>query len=139
MLLGSTRQNPYCLRNWKSKVSDAASIFYGDFWIRLVAFLIDKTTATNAIAPLVSALISEMLVASYDLTKPEEMSQMLSNFSLRLTLDVLFMGTIFILFWVFKSTARDKVPFKNSIVDARNQGWYAKLVGAAVIKNPSRE
>ncbi len=101
--------------------------------------MIDKTAATNAIAPLVSALISEMLVASYDLTKPEEMSQMLSNFSLRLTLDVLFMGTIFILFWVFKSTARDKVPFKNSIVDARNQGWYAKLVGAAVIKNPSRE
>ena len=113
-------------------MSDEAPVVYGGFWIRFLAFLIDSTAATIAIAPLVTTLAGELLLTNYNLGDPDEVSQMLSDLSVRLALDVLFMGTIFILFWVFKSATPGKMLFKLTIVDAKTFGKAS--VGQHVVR-----
>ena len=102
-------------------MNDSEVIYIG-FWIRFLAFLIDSTIATIAITPLVTTLIGETIVSDYDLQDTAQMTQFLSDWSFQLGLDLLFMGIIFILFWVVKSATPGKMLFRAYIVDAKTLG-----------------
>jgi|TARA_B110000240_G_scaffold194132_1_gene241202 uncharacterized RDD family membrane protein YckC len=99
-----------------------SDVIYVGFWIRFLAFLIDSIIATIAITPLVSTLIGETLVTNYDLQDNAQMMQFLSDWSLQLGLELLFMATIFILFWTIKSATPGKMLFGAYIVDAKTLG-----------------
>ena len=99
-----------------------SEVIYIGFWIRFLAFLIDSLIATIAITPLVSTLIGETLVSNYDLQDTAQLVQFLSDLSLQLGLDMLFMGAIFILFWMIKSAIPGKMLFGAYIVDAQTPG-----------------
>lgn len=102
-------------------MNDSEVIYIG-FWIRFLAFLIDSTIATIAISPLVTTLIGATIVSNYDLQDTVQMMQFLSDWSLQLSVHLLFMGTIFILFWVMKSSTPGKMLFRAYIVDAKTPG-----------------
>ena len=102
-------------------MNDSEVIYIG-FWILFLAFLIDSTIATIAITPLVTTLIGETLVSNYDLQDTAQMMQFLTDSSLQLGLDLLFMGAIFILFWMIKSATPGKMLFHAYIVDAKTLG-----------------
>ena len=55
------------------------------------------------------------------------MMQFLNDLSLKLGLDMLFMGTIFILFWIIKSATPGKMLFGAYIVDAKTLGKATPL------------
>lgn len=99
-----------------------SEVIYVGFWIRFLAFLIDSMIATIAITPLVSTLIGETLVSNYDLQDSAQMMQFLNDWSLKLGLELLFMATIFILFWMIKSATPGKMIFSAYIVDAKTLG-----------------
>lgn len=99
-----------------------SDVIYVGFWIRFLAFLIDSIIATIAITPLVSTLIGEILITNYDLQGTAQMIQFLSDSSLKLGLDLLFMATIFIVFWTIKSATPGKMLFSAYIVDTKTLG-----------------
>jgi uncharacterized RDD family membrane protein YckC len=95
-------------------------IQYIGFWARFVAFLIDSTAASIIMAPFVSRLLGELVLTDYDLTDEQQLAELLQRLSVQLSVDLLFMGTIFILFWVFKNATPGKMIFKAVIVDAKS-------------------
>lgn len=92
---------------------------YLGFWARFVAFLIDSTAATIIMAPLAARVMGELNLADYDLTDPVQQTELLVRLSSQLGFDLLVMGTIFILFWVFKNATPGKMLFSSVIVDAK--------------------
>jgi uncharacterized RDD family membrane protein YckC len=70
----------------------------------------------------VSTLIGDTLITNYDLQDTAQMMQFLSESSLKLGLDMLFMATIFIVFWTIKSATPGKMLFSAYIVDAKTLG-----------------
>lgn len=100
---------------------------YVGFGLRFVAFLIDSTAVAIAISPIIATLIGETSVSDYDLESPQEILLLLERLSLQLLLDLLFMGTIFVLFWIFKSATPGKMIFRSSIVDAETLGKASPL------------
>ena len=92
------------------------------FWARFLAFLIDSIAATLLIAPLVLYLIGETRVEDYDLQDTEQLMELLNRLAIQLSLDALFLGTIFVLFWIFKSATPGKMLLSCSIVDAKTYG-----------------
>ncbi len=92
---------------------------YLGFWARFVAFLIDSTAASIVMAPLTVRVLGELALSDYDLTDPAQQTELLYRLSSQLGFDLLVMGTIFILFWVFKNATPGKMLFRSVIVDAR--------------------
>lgn len=97
-------------------------VHYVGFWPRFLAFLIDSIAATLLIAPLVLYLIGETRVEDYDLQDMEQLMELLNRLAIQLSLDALFLGTIFVLFWIFRSATPGKMLFRCSIVDAKTYG-----------------
>lgn len=96
----------------------AAAIYVG-FWARFVAFLIDSTVATLVLAPISGRVMNEIVVAEYDLSNRVELILLLQRLTAQLSFDLLLMGTIFVLFWVFKNATPGKMLFRCVIVDAK--------------------
>ncbi|MDA0789989.1 MAG: RDD family protein [Proteobacteria bacterium] len=105
------------------------SVHYVGFWIRLLAFLIDSTLATLAIAPLAGTIIGEIDLDPSDpdallrlLADEVALAELLSHLRLQLIFDLVVMGTIFILFWMYRSSTPGKMLFGVYIVDAQTLG-----------------
>lgn len=92
---------------------------YLGFCARFVAFLIDSTAASIIMAPLAARVLGELTLSDYDLTDPQQQTELLIRLSSQLGFDLLIMGTIFILFWVFKNATPGKMLFRSVIVDAK--------------------
>ena len=95
---------------------------YVGFWARFLAFLIDSIAATLLIAPLVLYLTGETRLEDYDLQDAAQLWELLNRMSIQLSLDILFLGTIIILYWTFKSATPGKMLIRCSIVDAKTYG-----------------
>ena len=93
-------------------------IHYLGFNSRFVAFLIDSTAASLLMAPFVSHLIGDLVLSDKDLSNRSELLALLGSMATRLSVDLVFMGTIFILFWIYKNSTPGKMLFKSVIVDA---------------------
>ena len=93
-------------------------IHYLGFNSRFVAFLIDSTAASLLMAPFVSHLIGDLVLSDKDLSNQSELLALLGSMATRLSVDLVFMGTIFILFWIYKNSTPGKMLFKSVIVDA---------------------
>ena len=93
-------------------------VHYLGFWARFVAFLIDSTAATIILAPLAGRLMDEVVWSEYDLSDQAELMLLLQQLTTRMSLDLLLMGTIFVLFWIFRNATPGKMIFKSVIVDA---------------------
>ena len=91
---------------------------YLGFQARFVAFMIDSTVASIIMAPFVSQLVGELVLSDYDLSDQAQMIELLQRLTTQLSVDLLFMGTIFVLFWIFKNATPGKMIFKSVIVDA---------------------
>lgn len=109
--------------------SQTAAPHYIGFWARFVAFLVDSIVASIIITPLVVSLIGEIDLANYDLSDPVQVNALLMKLTTQLSLDLLFMGTIFVLFWIFKNATPGKMMFKAVIVDAET------LAAPSVLQN----
>jgi uncharacterized RDD family membrane protein YckC len=99
-----------------------AEVEYLGFWARFVAFLIDSTAASLILAPLASRVLGELVLSDYDLADPVQMNELMVRLGTQLSFDLLLMGTIFILFWIFKNATPGKMIFKSVIVDAKTFG-----------------
>jgi len=97
---------------------DAAPVIYLGFWARFVAFLIDSTAATLILAPVTARVMDEIVIADYDLADQAELMLLLQRLTAQMSFDLLLMGTIFVLFWVFKNATPGKMLFRCVIVDA---------------------
>ncbi|MCZ6503122.1 MAG: RDD family protein [Gammaproteobacteria bacterium] len=97
-------------------------VHYVGFWARFLAFIIDSTAATLLIVPLVLYLIGETRLEDYDLQDTEQLMELLNRMAIQISLDALFLGTIFVLFWIFKSATPGKMLVRCSIVDAKTYG-----------------
>ena len=95
---------------------------YVGFWARFLAFLIDSTAATFLIAPLVFYLVGKTRLEDYNLQDTAQLMELLNRLAIQLSLDALFLGTIFVLFWIFKSATPGKMLIRCSIVDAKTYG-----------------
>jgi len=98
---------------------DQNEIHYIGFNARFVAFLIDSTAASIIMAPFVSRLMDDVVLSDYDLSDQSQLMALLGHLTTQLSLDLLFMGTIFVLFWVYKNATPGKMLFKAVIVDAK--------------------
>ncbi len=97
-------------------------VHYAGFWTRFLAFMIDSIAASFLIAPVIFYLIGETRLEDYNLQDPQQLSELLNRMALQLSLDALLLGTIFILFWIFRSATPGKMILGCSIVDARTFG-----------------
>ena len=84
-------------------------IHYLGFNSRFVAFLIDSTAASLLMAPFVSHLIGDLVLSDKDLSNQSELLALLGSMATRLSVDLVFMGTIFILLDLQKFNARENV------------------------------
>lgn len=98
---------------------DSNEIHYMGFNARFVAFMIDSTAASIIMAPFVSRLVDDIVLSDYDLSDQSQLMDLLGQLTTQLSIDLLFMGTIFILFWVYKNATPGKMLFKSVIVDAK--------------------
>ena len=101
---------------------EASEVEYIGFWLRFLAFLIDSIVVAIILIPVVTVFIGETQVADYDLQNQAEVFLLLKKLSLQWTVEILFIGTVFVLFWIFKSATPGKMLFKIFIVDARTLG-----------------
>ena len=109
-----------------------APVIYVGFWARFVAFLIDSTVASLIMSPLVVRIIGEIDIYDYNLNDTNDLLALGMRLSTQLSLDILFMGTLFILFWVFRNATPGKMLFKCVIVDAKT------LAAPTVMQNIGR-
>jgi len=98
--------------------TDIASIRYVGFWARFVAFLIDSVAVSILIAPLVAMVLGEIQMSHYDLQNIADLQRLLLQLIYQLSFDVLLMGIIVVLFWMFKSATPGKMLISAIIVDA---------------------
>ena len=98
---------------------DQTEIHYLGFNARFVAFLIDSTAASILMAPVISRLIDDVDLSNYELSDQSQLMELLERMTIQLSVDLLFMGTIFVLFWVYKNATPGKMLFKSVIVDAK--------------------
>ena len=94
-------------------------VLYIGFWARFVAFLIDSIAASLILAPLATKVLGELVLSDYDLNDQAQLTELLGRLTAQLSFDVLLIGTIFVLFWIFKNATPGKMLFKAVIVDAR--------------------
>lgn len=92
---------------------------YVGFWARFVAFMLDSIVATILISPLVLMMVGEINILNYNMSDPDDANELLTLLLTRFSLDVLLLGTIFILFWIYKNATPGKMIFKSVIVDAK--------------------
>ena len=99
-----------------------SEVEYIGFWLRFLAFLIDSIVAAIILIPFVTVFIGETQVADYDLQNRANLILLLKRLSLQWTVEILFIGTFFVLFWIFKSATPGKMLFRICIVDALTLG-----------------
>jgi uncharacterized RDD family membrane protein YckC len=92
-------------------------IHYLGFNKRFVAFLIDSTAASILMAPFVSYLIGDVVLSDKNFSNQSQLFEFLGSMRTRLSVDLVFMGSIFILFWIYKNSTPGKMLFKSVIVD----------------------
>jgi len=97
---------------------DQDEVYYLGFNKRFVAFLIDSTAASILMAPFVSHLIGDVAILNKGFSNQSQLFELLGAMTTRLSVDLLFMGSIFILFWIYKNSTPGKMLFKSVIVDA---------------------
>lgn len=104
---------------------------YMGFWARALAFLIDNVAAFLIVIPVIRYAITEteLDLTGYDLSDAAQLSELLDRLLIQLprllfqfSVEVLVLGTIFILFWIVKSATPGKMVLGCSIVDARTLG-----------------
>ena len=100
----------------------ASEVEYIGFWLRFLAFLIDNIIVAIVLIPVVTMFIGESQVADYDLQNQAEVFLLLNQQSLQWTVEVLLIGTVIVLFWIYKSATPGKMLFNIFIVDARTLG-----------------
>lgn len=93
-------------------------IHYLGFNLRFIAFLIDSTAASILMVPFVSHLIGEVVLPTTELSNQSQLLALLGPMATRLSVDLVFMGSVFILFWIYKNSTPGKMLFKSVIVDA---------------------
>ncbi len=101
--------------------ADRAPVYVG-FWARMLAFLIDNIAVSLLIAPLVFMILGEIRLEDFDLQDATQLAELMNRLALQLSLDALFLGVIFILFWIVKSATPGKMLIGSSIVDAKTLG-----------------
>lgn len=99
-----------------------SEVEYIGFWLRFLAFLIDSIVVSIILIPFVTVFIGETQVADYDLQNQAEVFLLLKKLSLQSTVEIVLIGTVFVLFWIFKSATPGKMLFKIFIVDSRTLG-----------------
>ena len=99
--------------------TDQTEIRYLGFNARFVAFLIDSTAASILMLPFLSRLMDDVELSNYELSDQSQRMELLERMTTQLTIDLVFMGTIFVLFWVYKNATPGKMLFKSVIVDAK--------------------
>ena len=93
------------------------NVHYLGFIKRLIAFLIDSTAASILMAPFVSHLIGDVVLSNKNFSNQSQLFELLGSMTARLSVDLVFMGSIFILFWIYKNSTPGKMLFKSVIVD----------------------
>lgn len=104
--------------------SDPVETVYMGFWARMLAFLIDNIAVFLVIIPIIRYSISETNInlEDYDLQNAQQLSELLNRLLIQFSVETLFVGVIFILFWIVKSATPGKMVLGCSIVDARTLG-----------------
>jgi len=112
---------------WENEVSQPNSTPYGEvqftgFWVRFLAFLIDSIAAMVLIVPVVVLLLGETRLEDYDLEDAVQATELMNRMAIQFSLETLLLGTIFVLFWTFRSATPGKMLVGCSIVDAKTYG-----------------
>lgn len=102
---------------------------YMGFWARGLAFLIDNIVVFIFIIPVIRYSIEEtnLNLEDYDLQDAQQLSELLNRLLIQFSVDALFLGLIFILFWIVKSATPGKMVLGCSIVDARTLGKASNM------------
>ncbi len=95
---------------------------YAGFLVRFIAFLIDSIAASIVIAPLAVLMLGEVNAQNYNLQDPAQLLATLQDLTMRMSFDVVALGVLVVLFWIFKSATPGKMVFGAHIVDARDGG-----------------
>ena len=106
-------------QNLHMEEDPAEPVHYVGFWARFVAFFVDSAAATILIAPLASRLVGEINILNYNLSDPDDARELLTLLATQMSVDMLLLGTIFVLFWIYKNATPGKMIFRAVIVDAR--------------------
>ena len=104
---------------WENEVSN---VQFTGFWARFLAFLIDSIAATVLIIPLVVFILGETRLEDYDLKNTAQVTELMNRMMIQFSVETILMGTIFVLFWIFRSATPGKMLLGCSIVDAKTYG-----------------
>ena len=96
---------------------DQENVYYLGFNKRFIAFLIDSTAASILIAPFVSRFFGDVVLSNKNFSNQSQLFELLGSMTARLSVDLLFMASIFMLFWIYKNSTPGKMLFKSVIVD----------------------
>lgn len=94
--------------------NEEKDVKYLGFWARFVAFLIDSIAVSLVLTPLTALIIGEVVIDPANPQIGEQLPQLMSQF----TFQVVFVGTVFILFWIVRNATPGKMVFGSVIVDA---------------------
>ncbi len=97
-------------------------VSYAGFWRRLLAVVVDSIIIAVVITPLIVMVLGDIDITQYNLSEPDDLRKFLSSFSLRLGVDLMVVGTLSVLFWIFRSATPGKMLLNCSIVDAGTLG-----------------
>ncbi len=88
----------------------------------MLAFLIDNIAVSLLLAPLVILILGETRLEDFDLQDAAQLAELMNRLALQFSLDAIFLGGIFVLFWIVKSATPGKMLMGCSIVDAETLG-----------------
>ena len=97
---------------------DQDNVHYLGFNKRFIAFLLDSIAASILMAPFVSYLTGDVVLLNKNFSNQSQLFELLGSMTAKLSIDLVFMGSIFILFWIYKNSTPGKMLFKSIIVDA---------------------
>ena len=83
--------------------TDDEAVHYIGFWARFVAFMLDSIVASLLMVPLATIVVGEIVMSDYDLSDEAQLAELMRRMTTQMSFDVLLMGTIFILFWIYKN------------------------------------
>jgi len=89
---------------------------YVGFWVRFIAFLIDSTAASFLIAPMAVIVLGSDV--EFDYGDIDHLQSQLMAILTHMSVEMILMGIIFVLFWVYFAATPGKMIFKAYIVDA---------------------
>jgi len=91
---------------------------YVGFWVRFIAFLIDSTAASFLIAPIAVIVLGSDVELDYG--DIDHLRNQLTGILAHMSVEMILMGIIFVLFWIYLAATPGKMIFKAYIVDANS-------------------